>query len=32
MINKELTATSIASFSITGTDHRGLFTTLAGAR
>jgi endonuclease/exonuclease/phosphatase (EEP) superfamily protein YafD len=32
MINKELTATSMTSFSITGTDHRGLFTTLAGAR
>jgi endonuclease/exonuclease/phosphatase (EEP) superfamily protein YafD len=32
MINKALTATSVTSFSITGTDHRGLFTTLAGVR
>jgi len=32
MINKGLTATSVTSFSITGTDHRGLFSTLAGAR
>ena len=31
MINKELTATSVTSFAITGTDHRGLFATLAGA-
>jgi endonuclease/exonuclease/phosphatase (EEP) superfamily protein YafD len=30
MINKELTATSVTSFAITGTDHRGLFATLAG--
>ena len=28
MINKELTATSVTSFAITGTDHRGLFATL----
>jgi endonuclease/exonuclease/phosphatase (EEP) superfamily protein YafD len=31
LINKELTATSVTSFDITGTDHRGLFATLAGA-
>jgi endonuclease/exonuclease/phosphatase (EEP) superfamily protein YafD len=32
MINSDLTATSISSFAINGTDHRGLFATLAGAR
>jgi len=32
MINKKLTATSVTSFAITDTDHRGLFATLAGAR
>lgn len=32
MINKELTASSVTSFAIAGTDHRGLFATLAGAR
>ena len=32
MINKELTASSVTSFAIPGTDHRGLFATLAGAR
>jgi endonuclease/exonuclease/phosphatase (EEP) superfamily protein YafD len=31
MINKGLTATSVTSFAISGTDHRGLFATLAGA-
>jgi hypothetical protein len=31
MINKELTATSVTSFAISGTDHLGLFATLAGA-
>jgi endonuclease/exonuclease/phosphatase (EEP) superfamily protein YafD len=31
MINKELTATSVTSFAISGTDHRGLVATLAGA-
>jgi endonuclease/exonuclease/phosphatase (EEP) superfamily protein YafD len=32
MINKDLTATSVSSFGITGTDHRGLFATLALTR
>jgi endonuclease/exonuclease/phosphatase (EEP) superfamily protein YafD len=31
MISKELTATSVTSFAISGTDHLGLFATLAGA-
>jgi endonuclease/exonuclease/phosphatase (EEP) superfamily protein YafD len=31
MINKDLTASSVSSFAISGTDHRGLFATLAGA-
>jgi endonuclease/exonuclease/phosphatase (EEP) superfamily protein YafD len=30
MINKDITATSVSSFAISGTDHRGLFATLAG--
>jgi endonuclease/exonuclease/phosphatase (EEP) superfamily protein YafD len=30
LINKELTATSVTSFAIDGTDHRGLFAKLAG--
>jgi hypothetical protein len=30
MINNDLTATSISSFAIDGTDHRGLSATLAG--
>jgi endonuclease/exonuclease/phosphatase (EEP) superfamily protein YafD len=32
LINGDLTATSISSFAISGTDHRGLFATLAGTR
>ena len=31
MINKDLTATSVTSFAISGGDHRGLLATLAGA-
>jgi endonuclease/exonuclease/phosphatase (EEP) superfamily protein YafD len=31
MINKDLTAASVSSFAISGTDHRGLLATLAGA-
>jgi endonuclease/exonuclease/phosphatase (EEP) superfamily protein YafD len=31
MINKDLTASSVSSFAIEGTDHRGLLATLAGA-
>jgi endonuclease/exonuclease/phosphatase (EEP) superfamily protein YafD len=31
MINEDVTATSVTSFAITGTDHRGLIATLAGA-
>jgi endonuclease/exonuclease/phosphatase (EEP) superfamily protein YafD len=30
MINKDLTATSVSSIAISGTDHRGLLATLAG--
>jgi endonuclease/exonuclease/phosphatase family metal-dependent hydrolase len=30
MINKDLTATSVTSFTVSGTDHRGLLATLAG--
>ena len=29
LINEEVTARSVTSFGITGTDHRGLFATLA---
>jgi endonuclease/exonuclease/phosphatase (EEP) superfamily protein YafD len=29
MINKQMTATSVSSFSVSGTDHRGLFAKLA---
>jgi endonuclease/exonuclease/phosphatase (EEP) superfamily protein YafD len=29
MINKDMTATAVSSFSISGTDHRGLFATVA---
>ena len=32
LINEELTATSVASFAVAGSDHRGLLTTLAGVR
>jgi endonuclease/exonuclease/phosphatase (EEP) superfamily protein YafD len=32
LINKALTATSVTSFAVSGSDHRGLFVTLAGAR
>jgi endonuclease/exonuclease/phosphatase (EEP) superfamily protein YafD len=31
MINKDLTATSVSTIAISGTDHRGLLATLAGA-
>jgi endonuclease/exonuclease/phosphatase (EEP) superfamily protein YafD len=31
MINKGLTATSVTSFAVSGSDHRGLLVTLAGA-
>jgi endonuclease/exonuclease/phosphatase (EEP) superfamily protein YafD len=31
MINKDLTATSVTSFAVSGSDHRGLLATLAGA-
>jgi endonuclease/exonuclease/phosphatase (EEP) superfamily protein YafD len=31
MINKNLTATSVTSFTVAGSDHRGLLATLAGA-
>jgi endonuclease/exonuclease/phosphatase (EEP) superfamily protein YafD len=30
MINKDLTATSVSSFAVSGSDHRGLLATLAG--
>lgn len=30
MINKDLTATSVTSFAVSGSDHRGLMATLAG--
>jgi endonuclease/exonuclease/phosphatase (EEP) superfamily protein YafD len=29
MINKDLTATSVTSFTVSGSDHRGLLATLA---
>jgi endonuclease/exonuclease/phosphatase (EEP) superfamily protein YafD len=29
MINKDLTATSVTSFTVAGSDHRGLLATLA---
>jgi hypothetical protein len=29
MINKDLTATSVTSFTLSGSDHRGLLATLA---
>jgi endonuclease/exonuclease/phosphatase (EEP) superfamily protein YafD len=32
LINKDLTATSVTSFAVSGSDHRGLLATLAGAR
>jgi endonuclease/exonuclease/phosphatase (EEP) superfamily protein YafD len=32
LINEDLTATSVTSFAISGSDHRGLLTTLAGVR
>ena len=31
MINKDLTATSVTTFAVSGSDHRGLLATLAGA-
>jgi len=31
MINKDLTATAVTSFAVSGSDHRGLLATLAGA-
>ena len=31
LINKDLTATSVTSFAVSGSDHRGLLATLAGA-
>ena len=32
LINDDLTATSVTSFPVSGSDHRGLFATLAGTR
>jgi endonuclease/exonuclease/phosphatase (EEP) superfamily protein YafD len=32
LINEDLTATSVTSFAVSDSDHRGLFVTLAGAR
>ena len=32
LINNELTASSVISFAVSGTDHRGLLATLAGAK
>ena len=32
LINEDLTATSVISFAVSGSDHRGLLTTLAGVR